>query len=150
MESVFFSLFLYACLSFSLSLSHSFYPSLTQPSRDAKMLISVSDKQTMRNGGPMASLSLSFDLCVLYCSLRPVFLLKASMKPQPQAFHIQFVVYQKHDDQLQEQRVKGSNGFTISFWYGLDSVNSQSSDTLNSVNMFLAHIMMTSQPHLVI
>lgn len=28
------------------------------------------------------------------------------------------------------------------FEYGLESVNSQSSDFLNSVNMFLAHIMM--------
>lgn len=107
--------FLSACLSFSLSLSHSFYPSLTQPSREAKMLTSVSDKQTMRNGRPTASLSLSFDLCVLYCSLRPVVLLKASTKPQPQAFHIQCVVYQKHDTRLQGQRRKGSDGFTISF-----------------------------------
>lgn len=106
----FMHVFLFHCLFHTLSirLSHS-------PPGMQKMLISVSDKQTMRNGGPMASLSLSFDLCVLYCSLRPVVLLKASMKPQPQAFHIQFVVYQKHDDQLQEQRVKGSDGFTISF-----------------------------------
>ncbi len=111
----------------SLSLSHSFYPSLTQPS-------CVSDKQTMRNVRAVPQL---WSLRV-YRSLRPVVLLKAS--DTGFSHPVCRVSKAWHSTTGTEWRDQMDSRSAVEC--GSESVNSPSSDFINCVNMFLAHMMM--------
>ncbi len=112
----------------SLSLSHSFYPSLTQPS-------CVSDKQTMRNVRAVPQL----------WSLRAVSFTQVCCSPESlrhglftsSVSCIKSMTLDYRDREWRDQMDSRS-----AVECGSESVNSPSSDFINRVNMFLAHMMM--------